>query len=180
LLGSVFASGLALLAAISVPVLFGCRSLVVMSGSMEPAISTGSVVVVERIPGADIAAGDVVSFHAPGSTMVLTHRVQSVAVREGMVEVVTRGDANTGTESWAIEPTGTVGRLVFEVPYLGYLLAPLQNPIARILLVVLPALALGGLLLVSIWRDPAASGRPAPGRRRRERIALRPAGSEGS
>ncbi len=170
------AFGLTLLLAISLPMLFGCRSLVVMSGSMEPGIATGSVVVVKRIPAAEIAVGDVVSFHSPESGRILTHRVQAVAVGEGVIEVQTRGDANTGTESWAIEPTGTVGRLVFEIPYLGYALAPLQGVAPRLLLVVMPALALGGILLASIWRDPAGSAAeaawaavagpegPAPGR----------------
>ncbi len=172
--------GLALLLAISLPMLFGCRSLVVMSGSMEPGIATGSVVVVKRIPAAEMAVGDVVSFHSPESGRTLTHRVQAVAAGEAAIEVETRGDANTGTESWAIEPTGTVGRLVFRVPYLGYLLAPLQGVAPRLLLVVMPALALGGILLASIWRDPAPSVSKPAGRRRREQRALRPARSEGT
>jgi signal peptidase len=166
--------GLALLLAVSLPILFGCRSLVVMSGSMEPAISTGSVVVVRRIPAAEIAVGDVVSFHSPETGSVLTHRVQAVAVGEGPIEVETRGDANTGTESWAIEPAGTVGRLVFEIPYLGYLLAPLQGAAPRLLLVVAPALLLGGFLLADIWRPRS------PGARRRVGMAPSPAGSGGA
>lgn len=173
------AVGLALLLAVSLPTLFGCRSLVVMSGSMEPAISTGSVVVVERIPAAEIAVGDIVSFHSPETGKILTHRVQGLAAGEEAIEVETRGDANTGTESWAIEPTGTVGRLVFEIPYLGYLLAPLQGTTARLLLVVGPALSLGGVLLTSIWRDPGGRGQALAGRRRRDRPALRPASPEG-
>ena len=174
------AFGLTLLLAISLPMLFGCRSLVVMSGSMEPGIATGSVVVVKRIPAAEMAVGDVVSFHSPETGRILTHRVQAVAAGEGVIEVQTRGDANTGTESWAIEPTGTVGRLVFEIPYLGYALAPLQGVLPRLLLVVMPALALGVVLLASIWRDPAGSAAKPRGRRWRARKALRPAGSEGT
>ena len=89
---------------------------------------------------------------------MLTHRVVSVAAADGRVEVETRGDANTGTESWAIDPQGVVGRVVFHVPLAGYALAPLQGPLPRLLLVAAPALLLAVLITVEIWR---------PGRDRR-------------
>lgn len=172
---------LALLAALGLPVLFGCRSLVVMSGSMQPAISTGSVVIVKQVAASGIAVGDVVSFRNPEDTSeILTHRVRAVETRDGRLQVETRGDANTGGEKWSIDPAGTVGRVVFKVPYLGYLLAPLQGRLARLALVVAPALLLGAHLVFTIWRAPVgpAVGRPARQRARR-RSALRPARIEG-
>jgi signal peptidase I len=172
LLGGPVVSLVALLLAVALPVLFGCRSMVIMSGSMEPAIRTGSVVVVRRIPAAEIAVGDVVSFlnpEAPGRT--LTHRVQAVTGEGGRIEVETRGDANTGTESWSIDATGTVGRVAFHLPLLGYLLAPLQGTLPRLVLVVSPALLLGVSLVGEIWRSPAGA------RRRSMRRTSRPARS---
>jgi signal peptidase len=172
LLGTPAASLVALLLAVALPVLFGCRSMVIMSGSMEPAIPTGSVVVVRRIPAAGIAVGDVVSFlnpEDPGRT--LTHRVQAVAGEGGRIDVVTRGDANTGTESWSIDAAGAVGRVAFHLPLLGYLLAPLQGKLPRLLLVVSPALLLGASLIAEIWHSPART------RRRSLRRASRPARS---
>jgi signal peptidase len=175
LLGVPGAFGLALLLAISLPVLFGCRSLVVMSGSMEPAIPTGSVVVVKRIPAAEIAVGDVISFRSPEDPgRILTHRAQAVAVEGGSVEVETRGDANTGAESWDIDATGTVGRVAFHVPLLGYLVAPLQGTVPRLLLVVVPALLLCGFLIADIWRPGTSRGRS------RARTQLNPAGRSGA
>ena len=172
LLGVPAVSLVALLLTVALPALFGFRSLVIMSGSMEPAIPTGSVVVVRRIPAAEIAVGEVVSFvnpEDPGGT--LTHRVQAVAGAGGRIEVKTRGDANTGTESWSIAAAGTVGRVVFHLPLLGYLLAPLQGTLPRLVLVVSPALLLGVSLTVEIWRSP-------PGARQRpKRRASRPARS---
>ncbi len=156
---------LALTLAIALPVLFGCRTLVVMSGSMEPAISTGSVVVVKRMPAAQIAVGDVISFQSPESAgRTLTHRVRAVESVDGRVEVETRGDANTGSESWSIDPGGAVGRLIYHVPFAGYLLAPLQMTPARLLLVVVPALLLGVSLLRDIWRSPAGARKRPAGR----------------
>jgi hypothetical protein len=39
------------------------------------------------------------------------------------------------------------------VPQLGYVLADLQSTTARLLLLLIPALALGGITLFEIWRD---------------------------
>jgi signal peptidase I len=153
---------LIVLAALSLPVLFGCRSLVVMSGSMEPSIPTGAVVVVKRIPASALEVGDVVSFRSSEEGgRVLTHRVQRVEMQEGRVAVETRGDANTGSESWVIDPQGVVGRVVFHLPLAGYALAPLQGLLPRLLLVVVPALALAVLLLVDIWHPERARRAPA-------------------
>jgi signal peptidase I len=156
---------LALTLAIALPVLFGCRTLVVMSGSMEPTISTGSVVVVKRIPAAEVAVGDVISFQSPETAgRILTHRVQAVGLVDGRVEVETRGDANSGSESWSIDPGGSVGRLVYHIPFAGYVLAPLQRTPARLLLVVVPVLLLGASLLRDIWRSPAGARKRPAGR----------------
>lgn len=160
----------ALLLTLALPVAFGCRSLVVMSGSMEPTVPTGSVVVVKSIPGAAIAVGDVISFHPPEDTArIVTHRVLAVTEQDGKVAVETRGDANTGSEKWSIDPAGTVGRVVFHIPYLGYLLAPLRGPGPRLALVVVPAVLLAALLVYDIWHPRRRLGRP-------ERAASRPAG----
>jgi signal peptidase len=162
---------LALSLALPVPVFVGFRALVVMSGSMEPAISTGSLVVVRRVPAESIAVGQVVSFVSPeGTGQVITHRVQSVSRADGEVAVETKGDANTGSEKWSIGASGVVGRVVFHIPYLGYVLAYLGGRTARLLLVVMPALALAGVLVAGIWHRPADGGaarrsRRAPGGR---------------
>ncbi|MBN2113923.1 MAG: signal peptidase I, partial [Acidimicrobiia bacterium] len=139
--------------------------LVVMSGSMEPAIPTGSLLLVRRIPAAEMAVGEVVSFRHPDDPgRLLTHRVQSVSVEGDRVMVETRGDANTGAEKWAVSGSGTVGRAVWHLPLLGYLVVPIQGVAARILLLVAPALALAVLLLIDIWRPGVGrpGRRPAP------------------
>lgn len=166
------ALGLGLLLAGSIAVGLGYRGLVVMSGSMEPAVPTGSLVVVKRIPAEQIEVGEVISFRSPEfSGQTITHRVQAVSAGGGRVEVETRGDANTGSEEWVIDPAGTVGRFELRVPGLGYLLAPLQGRAARLLLVAGPAVLLAVLLVAGIWR-------PAPGRLRKgKRVAPSSAGS---
>ncbi|HWO69773.1 MAG TPA: signal peptidase I [Actinomycetota bacterium] len=145
--------GFGLLAAVGLPGLLGLRSLTVLSGSMRPTIGPGDVVVVERIDPRDARVGDVISFVDPEDPRrILTHRVRDVAVEGPSVAFVTKGDANTAPERWRVPVTGTIGRVVYRVPLVGYLLLWAGSRAGRLLLVVLPALALGAIELRRIWR----------------------------
>jgi signal peptidase len=150
---TVLGFGFGLVLAVTLPNLFGMRDLTVLSGSMEPTIHTGDVVVEHQIPSLDARIGDVVSFKDPDDPGVLiTHRIQDIQVHDGVVEFVTKGDANTGVERWKISADGTIGRVEYHVWRLGYLLYWIRGRLGRLLLVVLPALLLGAYELLRIWR----------------------------
>ena len=138
---------------VTVPTAFGLRDLTVLSGSMEPTIHTGDVVVERGISPLDVRLGDVVSFKDPEDPSILiTHRVQGMAVHDGAVSFVTKGDANTGVERWRVSADGTIGKVEYHVWRLGYLLSWIRGRVGRILLVVVPALLLGVYELIRIWR----------------------------
>ncbi len=147
---------LALLLAAALPVALGDRSLVVLSGSMAPAIETGDVVAVAPIAPASARVGDVVTFEHHGK--LTSHRARAIERRGDEVLFTTQGDANTGQERWKVPADGRIGRVVYRVPKLGFALARIQSPAGRLGLIVLPALLLGFSLMRSIWR------RAAPGR----------------
>jgi signal peptidase I len=140
-------------------VLVGWRSFTVMSGSMQPAIGTGDLIVDERIPPLHARVGDVVTFKDPASpSRLITHRLRSIHVVGGTARMTTKGDANNTVEHWSVPASGRVGRVLYRLPELGYALALTRGRDARLLLIVLPALLLGGLELRRIWRParPAA------------------------
>jgi signal peptidase I len=146
-----FALGIAL--AVIAPRVVGGQSYTVMSGSMEPAIHTGDVVVNERIDPLEARVGDVVTFRDPrDQSRLVTHRLRSVTVRAGVAQMVTKGDANNTVERWTVPVDGTIGRVGYKVPKLGYALAWAGGPLGRLLLIAIPALLLAGWELVRIWR----------------------------
>ena len=146
--------GVAVALAIAAPLALGWRSLTVMSGSMEPAVSTGDVVVNRPVAAAAVRPGQVITFRDPsGDGRLMTHRVRRAVVKQGTVEVVTQGDANTGVERWAIPATGKVGLVAYRVPRLGYLLHPVATPAGRLALVGMPLLLWGALSLRAVWRE---------------------------
>jgi signal peptidase len=140
-------------AAVTIPYLFGFRSLVVLSGSMTPTLEVGDVVVVRQISPAEARVGDVVTFRDPSrDDRLVTHRVRAIEIENGVVRMETKGDANSGLESWQVRATGTIGRAQFRVPKIGYALFWIRGRFGRMMLVVIPALLLGAYELWRIWR----------------------------
>jgi len=130
----------------------GWQLLVVRSGSMAPAIQTGDAIVVRPTSARAIAVGDVITFRDRADDRLVTHRVRSVTPRPGAVDVVTRGDANTGTEQWSLPPDGHLGLLVLRIPRAGYLIALLASGPVRAGLVLAGAALLVRAALQRIWR----------------------------
>ena len=142
----------ALVLAAAVPVAFGGRSFSVMSGSMEPSISTGDLVVTTPIGPDEAASGDVVTFTDPEHEgRLLTHRVASSEPRGDSYAFVTKGDANETAERWSIPADGRLGRVSLRLPKVGYVLALGRTAAARIVLITVPALVLAGFALAWIW-----------------------------
>jgi signal peptidase len=148
-LGLIFGT---LLAAV-LPQLAGYRSFTVRSGSMTPAVETGDVVVTEPISPLSARVGDIVTFLDPeGSGRLFSHRVQSLRPEGDSVAFVTRGDANTSTEHWRVPASGSVGKVIYRIPRIGYGLAWIDAGPARLALIAIPALLLLWGALVRIWR----------------------------
>lgn len=141
-----------------VPMAFGYQGFVVLSGSMEPAIGTGDAVMVDSIAPLQARIGDVVTFRSPDDpARTITHRVVSMTATAGTVKFVTKGDANTGVERWSVPADGTIGRVEFRVPKLGYLTNVIGSRYGRFVFLVIPALLLGVMEVRRIWR-PAEKG----------------------
>ncbi len=111
---------------------------VVKSGSMEPAIQTGSIVI-DR-PAESYKVGDVITFGADTKTQIpTTHRIVAIT-GEGSSEVfTTKGDANDAPDPVQTPLSGVHGRVILTVPYVGYVLNFARQPLGFALLVGVPA-----------------------------------------
>jgi signal peptidase I len=143
--------GIGLIALVTLPGVFGYRSLTVVSGSMEPTLRTGSVVIDEVISPLDARPGDIVTFQDPLRPRELTHRLKRMRVEGDTTYMVTLGDANDAPERWTVQTDGHIGRVVAHLPKLGYVRAALGTRYAR-LGVLGAVMALGAFLLVDMWR----------------------------
>lgn len=145
----------ALALAIALPLAFGARPYTVLTGSMEPAISAGDVVVDERISPLSAEVGDVVTFRDPeDQSRQITHRVVRIRPAGSHLWFVTRGDANNTAERWRIAADGQLGRVLYTIPLIGYAAVLTQTPLGLALLVIVPVLLLALDELLRIWRHP--------------------------
>ncbi|MDR2702829.1 MAG: signal peptidase I [Cellulomonadaceae bacterium] len=123
-----------------VPRLLGAEPLTVLTGSMQPALRPGDIVVVQPTAVENLSVGDIITFQQiSGDPTLTTHRIVNI-VRDGnaVIEVVTRGDANN-TDDAPLIPEQIVGRVVYSIPLLGYLT---DGPTAVLAIALLIGIAL--------------------------------------
>ena len=103
-----------------VPMPFGVGASVVLSGSMEPTLSVGDLLIVREAEG--YLVGDVVVYQSGG--MAIVHRILSIDGENA----ITQGDANNAPDEPI--PVETIsGRVTTAVPYVGYVVLALKTPI---------------------------------------------------
>ncbi|HEY8348101.1 MAG TPA: signal peptidase I [Symbiobacteriaceae bacterium] len=124
----------------------GYKVLHVISGSMEPALRMGDVILVRPlVPEDDIREGDVITFRAREGTALITHRVVGIVTAGGQpVGYVTKGDANAAPDALPVAREQVVGRCIFRIPLLGYVSRWVRRPTGILLTIILPGLLLSG------------------------------------
>jgi signal peptidase I len=125
---------------------------VVLSGSMEPAIRTGSVIVAAATPQDQLKVGDVITYVRAGDQENVTHRIVDIKSTPDGLSFVTKGDANSAPDADEIRYTSTAGKVVATVPYAGYFFKAIGSPVARFIFIVVPGTLLVGMWLWEIWR----------------------------
>jgi signal peptidase len=159
LASAMLAVAVLLFAAVGIARAFEYHALTVMSGSMEPTLHVGDLVIERRVSPLDLHAGDVVTFRDPDeNARLLTHRVFRFRARGAKAYVVTKGDANRTVERWSIPTEGTLGRVEFRVPKIGYAVMSAGGRFGRLALVAIPALLLGLFELRRIWSPKEDAG----------------------
>ncbi|MDO9574875.1 MAG: signal peptidase I, partial [Candidatus Contubernalis sp.] len=121
-----------------IPSIAGYQMYVALSGSMNPAFDTGSLVFIRETDPTNIAAGDIITFKGADSDgMLTTHRVVEVNTNEGLT-FTTRGDANNVNDPMPVPAENLVGRVHGSVPYMGYVMGFAQTRQGLIFLIFIP------------------------------------------
>ncbi|GBE58374.1 signal peptidase I W [bacterium BMS3Abin01] len=95
----------------NLPVVGRYKPMVVLSGSMEPGIKVGSVVLVAAVNPDDIKVDDIITFPLPRKPdnqepANTTHRVTRVIADSGGLRFITKGDANDTVDNWEVAAAG--------------------------------------------------------------------------
>ena len=132
------------LAGDAVPMPFGFGVAVILSGSMEPELSTGDLVFIRQRDAYGI--GDVVVYQ--DGSMSVTHRI--IGTVDGMF--ITRGDANNTSDA-PIYPEQIKGEVTGSVPIAGYIVSIIKTPLGTLSL-----LGIAILLLTLSFRSEKKQG----------------------
>ena len=127
------------------PSILGYSSYYILTGSMEPNINPGSLVVVKNGTDQDIKAGDVITFQGKeDNNIIVTHRVKQVI--NGGKEFITKGDNNNTVDPVAIERNQVIGKVMFHIPYLGKVSQFVQKNLVVIIIIILAAFGISFLI----------------------------------
>jgi signal peptidase len=95
-----------------VPAVFGFSFLRVATGSMEPTIPTGAIIIVRQTDPEEVKVGDVITFYSPDpllENMPNTHRVTAILQENGTTSFITKGDAGVDDDPYPVEAERLVG-----------------------------------------------------------------------
>ncbi len=128
------------------------KLLAVQSGSMAPAIKTGSVVTVK--PSNSYKVGDVITFRdAAAPKKTTTHRIFEVRTVKDQSTYVTKGDANDAPDSGEVSKYQILGKVIFAIPLLGYTVSFAKTMYGLILLIIVPAILIIYNELINIKKE---------------------------
>lgn len=138
-----------------VPVFLGWRAALITSGSMQPGIRAGDLVILVPVTAEQVRAssltGAVVQVNNPVRPgELLVHRVVG---KDQTGAIVTKGDDNASRDYAPVQPSQVLGVARIRVPYVGLPVLWLRNGQK------VPLVALGMVLLVLVWperRGPAS------------------------
>ena len=146
------------------------RPLIVISGSMEPGIGTGDLLIARNLSTADVEVGDVVTLHSEMTDKLVTHRVTEISTNpDGTWEIMMKGDANDEPDLENYTVGDSVLTPAVQIPGGGKVVSKLMEPA-----VALPILlSLVALLGISLLDEPKrlVVRRPASARRDDDTLA---------
>lgn len=91
---------------------------VIATGSMEPIIKPGDIIIVNKNIKTDLDIGDIIQFRK--DNILISHRIIDIIEEENTKKYITKGDNNTIKDSDPVSPEQIKGKVVKVVPKLGW------------------------------------------------------------
>ena len=136
------------------PFVLGYAVFYVVSGSMDPTIKVGEVIVVKGVSSPDeLQKGDIITFRGKGGNLegkTVTHRIISDGVVNGAI--TTCGDANHGIADDPITFDDVIGKYVKTSAFLTNVYLVFTNKVGFLFIIFIPLLALLVVQVVNFRR----------------------------
>ncbi|MBI5356776.1 signal peptidase I [Candidatus Collierbacteria bacterium] len=116
----------------------GFKILAVTSGSMEPAVTVGSLVV-ETVPR-KFQVGDIITYKlSQNPRNLVTHRIVEIEKINGSIFFKVKGDAVNQPDTGLVPEDQITGKIILSIPFAGRITAFGRTQTGVMFLVVIPA-----------------------------------------
>ncbi|MDD2338933.1 MAG: signal peptidase I [Methanosarcina sp.] len=133
------------------------KAFIVLSGSMTPLMLPRDMIIVKSVDPNELTVGDILTFRDPGGkpNTYVTHRI--IALKEDKELIFkTKGDANNAEDNFNVTASKAVGKLVFVIPFAGYLPEITKNKNIFFFMIILPAslIIIGEIWNIILFNNP--------------------------
>jgi len=114
-----------------------------ISGSMEPTLKVGDLLIVQGVSAESIAAGpkpygDIIVFKKPSKPdELIVHRAIEKFKIDSKWYFRTQGDNNPSLDPWTVSEDQIVGKVIYSIPFLGYIKIYLGTPQGIVINIIL-------------------------------------------
>ena len=139
----------------------GAQIYVVETGSMEPAIQTGSIAFVSNQKSYNV--GDIITYRSnlgnsgAKKNINVTHRITAITEDNGDIFYTTKGDNNEVEDPWMANSIDVIGKVNNHLPYIGYVVGFAKTKVGFVALILIPALIIMILEVINIAKIYAKS-----------------------
>lgn len=125
------------------PSIFGYQLKVVLSGSMEPEIKTGSIIAVKPVDEkTNFKPNDIITF-VDSNNQIVTHRIVDVFGNGEYTHYVTKGDNNKHPDAEPVMAQNVIAQYSgFTIPYVGYFIEFAKSQKGAVFLFIVPGILL--------------------------------------
>ncbi|MBO8137838.1 MAG: signal peptidase I [Desulfotomaculum sp.] len=102
-----------------IPAVWGYKPMLVLTGSMEPQLQPGDMIIAKEVEAEKVQVGDIITYQTSGNILV-THRVVGICGSNNKLAFKTKGDANKFLDRHLVSPDQLVGAVAFCIPGVGW------------------------------------------------------------
>ena len=117
------------------PSVAGIKTFVIISGSMEPELKIGDIVIIQKCEKSDLKEGDIISYRSGQS--IITHRINKIIQKNDSIQYETKGDNNNISDRTYVKFDDIEGKLVQKVSNVGNIVLLLKNKVVIIIVLLI-------------------------------------------
>ena len=118
-----------------IPSLFGYKAFSIESGSMEPTLHIGDMIIIKETNPEELKTNDIITFMEENSAV--THRIVEIIHEDEKNSYKTKGDANNANDSELVKQENIQGRYVCKIEKIGGVISKAKNTKTLTIIIIL-------------------------------------------